>query len=526
MSVQETLFALDCGATNWRLYRASYLFEHGKAVLVGEPQVSPLTSFLDRELPAAILLNPAGDGIDGFGEIAQQQLENEARRHDVREYFKPCIGAHLLKNPLPHQTRYSHQEALDYTRFLLRAVIDQIRMEKWRAGEFDERVWFTFAFPVHWRSENDGVVFHEFAEMVRSCFPKSFYSQIRFVAEPEGAILSLQRQGALLEQAAGKLTIIMDVGGSTTDIVAGRVQPKTQKLELLGRYGAAAGGGLYDSALAEHIGNELNLPEETLKENYAIQSILRSFGRRLKESLSRQQLNLGGFSQPPQRTISLVLEDGTVYRRLITLDESTFNRATAGLQAGFEALVERAMDKLSISEQEIGQVMLVGGGSQLFTVVKFLRQRFGEERVVLADNPSEIVVQGIGLEYGKSFEDYQPTIMLSVVLPLKEEILAAIQAIKRIRLVSDVIDFELEPENVYTLGRDRANQLHLNHPKISRYHAEFKWEDGGLTLTDLGSTNGSFLNDKKIPPNQTRNISIGDSIRFGDYVFTVEEDKG
>ena len=91
MSTQQTLFALDCGATNWRLYRSSYKFTQGKAELIGEPQISPLTSFIDRKLPAVIMLNDAGNKVECLGEVAQQQLENEINRERIYEYFKPSL---------------------------------------------------------------------------------------------------------------------------------------------------------------------------------------------------------------------------------------------------------------------------------------------------------------------------------------------------------------------------------------------------------------------------------------------------
>ena len=156
---QKTLFALDCGATNWRLYRAEYKHTNGDVSLLGEPQPSPLTSFSEHRLPAVICLNPAGDALESFGEIAQQQLEQEDSRERVREYFKPCIGAHLEESPLPHQKRYTHAQSMQYTRMLLATVLDQIRQEKWRAQAFDDRLWFTFAYPIHWRYDHKGVIF-------------------------------------------------------------------------------------------------------------------------------------------------------------------------------------------------------------------------------------------------------------------------------------------------------------------------------------------------------------------------------
>ena len=57
---QRTLFAFDCGATNWRLYRSQYEVNGNTARLVGEPSPSPLTSFVDRRLPAVVQLSLDG----------------------------------------------------------------------------------------------------------------------------------------------------------------------------------------------------------------------------------------------------------------------------------------------------------------------------------------------------------------------------------------------------------------------------------------------------------------------------------
>ena len=514
---QQTLFALDCGATNWRLYRSNYLFEDGKARLMGEPQVSPLTSFTDRKLPAAILLNETNTGIDAIGEVARGLLDDERLRARVRDYFKPCIGAHLEENPLPHQLHFSHEEALDYSKMLLNGLVEQIRMEKWRASDFDERVLFSFAYPVHWRLDHEGAVFEDFARMVFSCFEPAMASRIRFVAEPEGAILALQRGGFVQTTGHDSATLIIDAGGSTTDIIAGKVHPATGDLHYLGRYGEPFGGCSYDAEIAYYIGDELGIYQNQMDEEFALMTSLRSFAQRLKESLSRQMLQAGSFANPPQRMISLVTEAGHVYRKLIQLDTGLFNEITGHLQTGFEALIEKALDTIGIPDSEIGQVMLVGGGAQLFTIVDHLRHRFGADRILLADNPAEIVVQGIGLEYGKSFEDYEPTIIFTTLTPRPSSLPGALKALRpAYRLVSDEFAFDLYQPNIYSIGRDKSSDIQLNYEKVSRHHAEIRVEGALPFLVDLGSTNGTYINDTRIPPHEPIPIEKGMEIRFGD----------
>jgi diguanylate cyclase (GGDEF)-like protein len=48
------------------------------------------------------------------------------------------------------------------------------------------------------------------------------------------------------------------------------------------------------------------------------------------------------------------------------------------------------------------------------------------------------------------------------------------------------------------IGRDPSCQIQLDDPHVSRNHAEILTSEGGLVLRDLGSTNGVFVNGKKI----------------------------
>jgi hypothetical protein len=53
-------------------------------------------------------------------------------------------------------------------------------------------------------------------------------------------------------------------------------------------------------------------------------------------------------------------------------------------------------------------------------------------------------------------------------------------------------------------------------PDISRRHAEIRRSGTSFTLRDLGSTNGTFIDDKKIPPKQDVILHNGAVLRFAD----------
>ncbi|RMG09491.1 MAG: FHA domain-containing protein [Planctomycetota bacterium] len=65
----------------------------------------------------------------------------------------------------------------------------------------------------------------------------------------------------------------------------------------------------------------------------------------------------------------------------------------------------------------------------------------------------------------------------------------------------------------YTVGRTREADLRFPSSRVSRRHAEFRWEDGRWTLVDLGSTNGTAVNGE--PLVGPRTLSSGDRLSFG-----------
>lgn len=67
------------------------------------------------------------------------------------------------------------------------------------------------------------------------------------------------------------------------------------------------------------------------------------------------------------------------------------------------------------------------------------------------------------------------------------------------------------------IGRDPANELAFDeevHDGVSGSHARIELTPRGAQLTDLGSTNGTFVNDQRI--DQPALLKVGDEIRLGE----------
>jgi hypothetical protein len=71
-----------------------------------------------------------------------------------------------------------------------------------------------------------------------------------------------------------------------------------------------------------------------------------------------------------------------------------------------------------------------------------------------------------------------------------------------------------------TLGRSSSCDLVLDDANISREHAELRPRGGSWVLTDLGSTNGSSVNGRRIDAPTV--VKPGDEIELGTLVMTFE----
>lgn len=69
-----------------------------------------------------------------------------------------------------------------------------------------------------------------------------------------------------------------------------------------------------------------------------------------------------------------------------------------------------------------------------------------------------------------------------------------------------------------SLGRDPKNSVVFSEGDVSRRHAEVAEKDGSYYLRDLGSSNGTFLNQQALPQGKWVEFRPGDSLRLGSEV--------
>lgn len=75
------------------------------------------------------------------------------------------------------------------------------------------------------------------------------------------------------------------------------------------------------------------------------------------------------------------------------------------------------------------------------------------------------------------------------------------------------LDIQLRPVETLMIGRTPDNDLAIDHPLVSRRHARIDRSGARWTVTDLGSTNGTFINGRRVTSPSA--LAIGDVVDLG-----------
>ncbi|TVZ37798.1 FHA domain-containing protein [Alteromonadaceae bacterium 2753L.S.0a.02] len=73
-------------------------------------------------------------------------------------------------------------------------------------------------------------------------------------------------------------------------------------------------------------------------------------------------------------------------------------------------------------------------------------------------------------------------------------------------------------ERNFAIGRAEDNNLNLDHPSVADHHARISRERDVITLRDLGSENGSYVNGQRV---SVQPISCGDILRIGEVELEI-----
>jgi FHA domain/FhaA, N-terminal domain len=84
---------------------------------------------------------------------------------------------------------------------------------------------------------------------------------------------------------------------------------------------------------------------------------------------------------------------------------------------------------------------------------------------------------------------------------------------------------ELKPESAPAyIGRAAGNAVRMDDPSVSRLHCSLSLRNNGVVvIADVGSANGTYVNEDLLGRDEARSLSAGDIVGVGDFRLTVSE---
>lgn len=78
--------------------------------------------------------------------------------------------------------------------------------------------------------------------------------------------------------------------------------------------------------------------------------------------------------------------------------------------------------------------------------------------------------------------------------------------------------------NLVTIGRAASNDIRLPFPVVSSRHLSLSRENDEWRIRDLGSTNGTQINNSRLPPGKLQALRQGDQVSIGSIFVTFHDD--
>ena len=88
---------------------------------------------------------------------------------------------------------------------------------------------------------------------------------------------------------------------------------------------------------------------------------------------------------------------------------------------------------------------------------------------------------------------------------------------------TDLLTFRLSPGAAKTIGRAPRADFIVDAALVSRLHCRLEAGENDIDVVDLSSTNGTYVNERKI---SRAKLGNGDRLRVGRIELTVERQAG
>ncbi|WP_328861796.1 molecular chaperone DnaK [Streptomyces sp. NBC_00306] len=226
---------------------------------------------------------------------------------------------------------------------------------------------------------------------------------LRIINEPTAAALAYG-----MEKKGHETVLVFDLGGGTFDVSILDVGDGV--VEVRSTSGDShLGGDDFDRRLVDYLADNFQQSNgiDLRKDPQALQ--------RLFEAAEKAKTELSSVTQT-QVNLPFITADAEGPKHLTeTVMRSTFEQITADLVERTLEPVKQAMADAKISENDIDEVILVGGSTRIPAVQKLVRRLTGGKDPNMSVNPDEVVALGAAIQAGVLKGEVQDVLLLDVI---------------------------------------------------------------------------------------------------------------
>lgn len=381
------------------------------------------------------------------------------------------------------------------TGLLLRVVVDKVRDEMGR-----DETELILTYPAIWREHRLDLL----REMVESIgVPKT-----RFLSEPVAAAINYQdRQHTRNETVpVGSLVAVYDLGGGTFDAAVLELQDKAYQIRGEPEGLGFLGGIDFDLAVLDIV--KERAAETLASVDFADPQIELALARLRQEcTLAKEVL-----SNEHSAIVPVVLPGNT---DRVLIQRAEFEERIDDLVEQTVDALERSLNSAGLaSGEDVDAVLLVGGSSRVPLVAARLTERLGVP-VRVDTHPKQAVALGAArATISKPAAKSAPmtvdsiasldTVSEPTVLPPMTVAVSGFQTAAEERylvaLNGPMSGTALAlTDEITTIGRlTTAGSVGLNDARVSRRHFEVAKSKGEVSIRDLGSTNGTWIDGVRV----------------------------
>ncbi|WP_435127312.1 molecular chaperone DnaK [Actinacidiphila sp. bgisy144] len=225
---------------------------------------------------------------------------------------------------------------------------------------------------------------------------------LRIINEPTAAALAYG-----LDKKGHETVMVFDLGGGTFDVSLLDVGDGV--VEVRATAGDShLGGDDFDRRLVDHLADGFQKAEgiDLRKDPQALQ--------RLFEAAEKAKTELSSVSQT-QVSLPFITADASGPKHLTeTVRRSTFEQITSDLVERCLEPVRTAMSDAKVTDNDIDEVILVGGSTRIPAVQSLVRRMTGGKDPNMSVNPDEVVALGAAVQAGVLKGEVKDVLLLDV----------------------------------------------------------------------------------------------------------------